>query len=194
MSKSHRSRDAIDEFVGIWLPFVDAYEAGLWIFWIGALEITAVSRPALRLAGDDLHCEDGPAVAWPHAARYWFWRGVQVPRKVIEAPDELQPYEISNERNVEVRRVMLERFGWERYLRESGAVLVQQDDYGKLWSLDFEDDEPLVMVEVENSTAEPDGSFKTYMLRVPPNIRTARGGVSWTFGMEQKMYAPAAES
>ena len=44
------------------------------------------------------------------------------------------------------------------------------------------------MVEVLNSTPEPDGSRKTYFLRVPPDTQTARQGVAWTFGMRPDDY------
>jgi hypothetical protein len=37
------------------------------------------------------------------------------------------------------------------------------------------------MLEVENSTPEPDGSHKPYFLRVPPEVRTARETLAWTF-------------
>ena len=50
------------------------------------------------------------------------------------------------------------------------------------------------MVEVQNSTPEPDGSIKTYFLRVPPATRTAREAVAWTFGLGAVEYRPAAES
>jgi hypothetical protein len=167
----------------------------LWLFWVlGRGEVLAVPRPSMRVEDDRLHCEEGPAVAWPGAARYWFWRGVQVPQKVIESPKLLTPEEISTETNVEVRRVMIERVGADRYLRDAGAELVQQDDYGKLWRLEFDDDEPLQMVEVVNSTPEPGGSRKTYFLRVPPRYKTARGAVAWTFGLKRHEYALEAES
>ncbi len=55
-------------------------------------------------------------------------------------------------------------------------------------------DEPIVMVEVLNSTPEPDGTRKTYFLRVPPTMRTAREAVAWTFDMDGAAYAPAVES
>src|ERR1700722_17693261 len=45
------------------------------------------------------------------------------------------------------------------------------------------DDETLVMVRVLNRSAEPDGSHKTYFLRVPPHVTTARQAVAWTFGL-----------
>jgi hypothetical protein len=55
-------------------------------------------------------------------------------------------------------------------------------------------EEPITMVEVINSTPEPDGGRKTYFLRVPPRTETARAGVAWTFGLTPEEYRPSAES
>jgi len=56
-------------------------------------------------------------------------------------------------------------------------------------------DTALVMVEVRNSTPEPDGSRRTYWLRVPPHINTCQAAVAWTFGIESHDdYRLAAES
>ena len=48
--------------------------------------------------------------------------------------------------HAEVRRVMIERFGAERYLLESDAGPVHRDDYGVLYRREIDDDEPIVMV------------------------------------------------
>jgi hypothetical protein len=182
-------------WLGFWLPLVDAAEAGLWLAFLMEREIIAVPRPALRIEEDRLHCEDGPAVSWPSSAEYFFWRGVQVPERVILAPDSLTAAEIAHEGNVEVRRVIIERFGAERYLSESGARKIHADDYGTLWRADLQDDEPLVVVEVLNSTPEPDGPFRDYFLRVPPGVRTAREAVAWTFGYDQpREYRPEVQT
>jgi hypothetical protein len=124
----------------------------------------------------------------------WSLHGVRVPQDVVEAPESLAPKRILTEPNAEVRRVMIERFGAERLMREGEAVKVQSDDFGTLWRLELPDDEPIVMVELVNSTAEPDGSFKNYWLRVPPQYRTARGAIAWTFGEERHRYAPAVQT
>jgi hypothetical protein len=63
-----------------------------------------------------------------------------------------------------------------------------------LWRLPMERDEDLVMVEVVNSTAEPDGTFRVYWLRVPPWVRTARQGVAWTFDLTEETYRPLVET
>jgi hypothetical protein len=90
---------------------------------------------------------------------------------------------------------MLERFGFDRYVRETNAKVLHEDDYGKLWRAELAGDEPLVLVEVLNATPERDGSFRNYMLRVPPEVRTAREAVAWTFGFERPAdYTPTVES
>jgi hypothetical protein len=50
------------------------------------------------------------------------------------------------------------------------------------------------MVKVKNSTAEPDGTYKDYYLRVPPWMRTPSEAVSWTFGMIPYEYEPQMET
>lgn len=50
------------------------------------------------------------------------------------------------------------------------------------------------MVEVVNSTAEPDGSFKDYWIRVPPSVGSAREAVAWTFDVQADEYAPAVQT
>jgi hypothetical protein len=141
-----------------------------------------------------LHCEDGPAVVWPDGWGVWSWHGVRVPQHVIEQPELITAQQVLAEQNAEVRRVMIDRMTPERFLGELDAEPVQQDDYGKLWRIDLPDDEPLVMVELDNSTVEPDGSTKTYFLRVNPECRTALEAVSWTFDQKPSDYVLAAQS
>jgi len=43
-------------------------------------------------------------------------------------------------------------------------------------------------VEVTNGTAEADGSRKTYWLNVPPEMRSAKAAVAWTYGMTPEQY------
>jgi len=81
-----------------------------------------------------------------------------------------------------------------RYLKESGAVVLDASDYGTLYKADMGEDEPIVMVEVTNSTPEPDGSFKHYTIRVDPTLERALDAVAWTFGMTGEEYAPLTQS
>ncbi len=69
-----------------------------------------------------------------------------------------------------------------------------KDETGKLLSKEVPGDEPIVMVELLNSTPEPDGSVKVYHLRVPPTMKRAREAVAWTFGVSEKEYRNMVES
>jgi len=116
---------------------------------------------------------------------------VTIPERIILQPETIAAGEITAERNAEVRRVMLERYGQARYIRESGAQVVHRDDWGTLYRAELVDDEPLVMVNVLNATPEPDGSYHDFFLRVPPTVRTALEAVAWTFDMKPQEYAQA---
>jgi hypothetical protein len=78
--------------------------------------------------------------------------------------------------------------------RRTGERLDLDERYGTLWRRNVSGDEPIVMVEVVNSTREPDGSFKRYWLRVPPDMKTAREAVAWTFNVPAERYAPVKET
>lgn len=143
------------------------------------------------------HCDDGPSHRWRDGWSLYHVHGVRIPfhlRHVVESPERITVAEIESERNAEVRRVMIERYGQRRYLVDSGAELVGTDSFGSLYRKTITDDEPLVMVKVKNSTPEPDGSIKDYFIRVPPTMLTPQQAVAWTFGLTGKQYQPSIET
>ncbi|MGP4109500.1 DUF6745 domain-containing protein [Streptomyces sp. 4N509B] len=137
---------------------------------------------------------DGPALAFPDGFALHAWRGMPVPGEFLTELGSLTPERIRGEENAELRRVMLEFYGYERYLAESGAQPVHRDETGVLWRIPLSFDEDVVMVQVVNSTPEPDGTSRTYWLRVPPSTRTAKQGVAWTFGLEEEAYVPVRQT
>ncbi len=185
---------AVEHYIAAHLPFLQAYEAGLWCFWVCRDEVVAVPRPSIRIHDNQLHHEDVPAVSWPNGTEYYFWHGIPVPSEVVESPQSLTVACIDAETNSEVRRVMIERFGQESYLIEGGAVKVDQTDWGTLYRRPIAGEEDLVMVKVINATAEPNGTFKDYFLRVPPHIQTAKEAVAWTFQESTDDYLPVVQT
>ena len=93
-------------------------------------------------------------------------------------------------RDRELTRAVIDRIGHRPHL----VGRVGLDDHGSLWRIDLPHSEPLVLVELENSTVEPDGTRKRYFLRVPPNLRSAREAVAWTFGLSADDYYLEAAS
>ena len=124
------------------------------------------------------HCEDGPSHRWRDGWELYFWHGVRVTEQIILHPQTLTVTQIEQESNAEVRRCMIQRYGQARYIQDSGAIVVHElpENYfvkglqgAKLYRKDRSSDSPIVMIAVANSTPEPDGSVKQYMLRVQPD-------------------------
>jgi hypothetical protein len=178
-----------------WLPLMEAFEAGAWVLHITADTIfVSVIPSALHL--DDrrrLHCDAGPAFAWLDDVRDYYWHGVHVPKLVVMRPQEITVAMIDAEANAEVRRVMIERYrlgeeihGAGAFMRDAGGKALDHDErFGTLWHRAIKDDEPIVILEVINSTREPDGHFKHYWLRVHPELRPLPDG-DWDAGRKQE--------
>lgn len=163
-----------------WLSFYDAWgrlgidvhelegllqvarHAGWWLPF-DTMSIVC-ERPTLLALDPEthrLHAETGPAVFFRDGYALYAIRGVTVPARLIMDPDSLTWQDIDAEDNLEVRRVMLQRFGAQRYIQASGAKRVHRDSYGELYVKECPGDEPVVMVRVVNATPEnvPPGSW-----------------------------------
>lgn len=171
-----------------------AREAGWWWPYENLAVLSERPTALHRDEAGRLDCGDGPAVGYSDGFGLYAWRGMPVPGEFLDELVSLTPERIRSEENAELRRVMLEHYGYDRYLAESGAQPLQRDETGILWRIALPDDEDVVMVEVVNSTPEPDGTYRTYWLRVPPTTRTAREGVAWTFGLTAPEYEPVAQT
>ncbi|MFE7323388.1 DUF6745 domain-containing protein [Streptomyces sp. NPDC057565] len=171
-----------------------ARHAGWW--WPYERTVVISERPETlhRDEAGRLDRGDGPALSYRDGFALYAWRGMPVPAEFLAELTTLTPQRIREEENAELRRVMLEFYGYDRYLTESGAQPVHRDETGILWRIALDGDEDVVMVEVVNSTPEPDGTHRTYWLRVPPSIRTAKSGVAWTFGLDEDAYTPLRQT
>jgi len=138
-------------------------------------------------ASDRLHQTQGPALRFRGGWSVFAWRGVEVPRWMIEQPDKITLAAIDEQGNVQVRRCMIEIMTPQRYVEQGGAVCVAEDETGILWRRTWHADSWAV-VEVVNATPEPDGTRKHYFLQVPAHLSTAREAVAWTYGIQPKAY------
>lgn len=160
-------------------------------------DVALVSERPSTLRRDELnrlHSAAGPALAYPDGFCIYSWHGIRVDKQIIDAPETLTVEQIQKESNVEVRRVMIERYGQAKYLRDSNAIVVNMDEIGILYDLPLPNDESLRMVRVLNSTPEPDGTQKEYMLRVPPTMQTPKEAIAWSFRLKAEEYDPAIET
>ena len=137
------------------------------------------------------HSSTGPFCQWKDGFSLYAWHGVRVPAWIIEQPHLITIEKIDGESNAEIRRVMLDRYGFLRYLQEKQAQIIHQDfDEGgemmKLYSMPTDDDEgqPMLSLYLRNSTPDPSGHVREYVLRVPPTCKTVWEARNWTFNLE----------
>ena len=187
-----------------------------WTWWHhNVLAISDRPRIINRDERGRLHSLNGPAISYPDGWAIHAVHGVRVPAWIIEKPDQITIAAIDGETNAEIRRIMLERFGVARYVRESGARVLDEcsADHpiiglrtARLYRKHIADDEPIVMLDMLNSTPEPDGTKKRYMIRVDPNayggIKTCLAAMASTYRLSDgsllfqrpQDYSPTAES
>ncbi|MCU0495770.1 MAG: hypothetical protein MUF87_00300 [Anaerolineae bacterium] len=123
-----------------------------------------------------------------------YWRGVPVDDRIVFQPETIRGDEVLNERNAERRRVLLDRMGYEAFVREVEAQLIDSDtDPGgqrQLLRVDMEGDEELMCLSVIcPSTA------RQYVIRVPPHMQTCHQAAAWIAGFDDPSeYRPLIET
>ena len=134
-------------------------------------------RPCLvkRNASGDLHCQDGPAIAWPDGYSEFALNGVWMEEKLVMTPAEkIDAKIILKETNAEVRREIVRKVGAEKICEKLGAKC-----------LDRMGDYELLMLELGDGRSRPylkmlNPSIGTYHIEgVHPNIRTCAQALAW---------------
>ena len=142
-----------------------------------------------------LHCADGPAIAWGDEWAIWAWHGTRVPEWVITDPTLER---IAAESNTEIRRCAIEVFGWGRWLDHIGAAPVDTaDDPGNpghtLALYDVPDAVELFggdvrLLVMANASRDRDGSRRTFAESVPGHIGSAVEAAAWQFDVPVDLY------
>ncbi len=135
-----------------------------------------------------LHSAEGPALQYRDGWTVYAWKGVEVPARVIERPEQISNADIDRASDIHVRRCMIERMTAEKFIASGAAFRISEDETGVLWERRWPDGDSWAAVEVINGTPELDGIRKRYFLQVPPNMLTARSAVAWTYGMTARQY------
>jgi hypothetical protein len=122
------------------------------------------------------------------------WAGINVDRRVAFRPEEIRVDEVLEETNAERRRVMLDRYGYGRFLQDSQAEILDHDtDPGgprQLMRLALTGDEDLVAL----SCFCP-STGRRYMIRVPPTTSTCHAAAAWIAGFDNPDdYRPVQET
>lgn len=158
---------------------------------------------------DQISSTAGPAFAMRDEQPVYAVHGVRIPHRDLDM-DWLQWRDIWSAPTPQIRVAMIEYITWERFLqmvpRPHCAVIDANPRWGILYHISC-NEQRLAVVEVENKTAEPDGTYRKvvipidYQCRPLPNILdphgvmgapqspTALNAVASGFGLTGEEYA-----
>lgn len=151
--------------------------------WCWFFEDTAIitDRPCVlkRDNGNRLHCDNGPALAYSDGFAVFAWHGHRLQTNqqwIILEKAKITPEKINKESNVELRRIMLEVYGFERYLAANDATVISEDVDGnghprRLLEMVVAGDQ-IRVIEVLNGSLEPDGTRRKFILGAARNPLT----------------------
>jgi hypothetical protein len=122
------------------------------------------------------------------------WRGVSIEAQIAFQPESITSEEIIDTENLELRRVKLERMGYEQFVENVKAQVLDTDqDAGgrrKLLRVPFKNNEDFVAVWVICPSTN-----SNYVLRVPPATKTCHQAAAWLAGFDNPNdYAPRREA
>jgi hypothetical protein len=115
-----------------------------WVWWHEEVCVIG-DRPAQIFRDEQgrLHCEFDKAIKYRDGWGVYSWHGVTVPEKLIMTPELITVAEIEAEQNAEIKRIMITRYigkghlddmpGEARYLVDSGAEKIHEDEWGILY-------------------------------------------------------------
>jgi hypothetical protein len=111
-------------------PLLGAFLNGCWLLFWTADTLYWVAKPTVHTESVNgvrrLH-NDSYAALESDADNLYFIHGVMVPAFVVVRPDWITIKHIREEENAEVRRVMIERMGWNKFCSEAKLRVIHTD-------------------------------------------------------------------
>lgn len=170
-------RDVCGLELPIFSNFEKDYRVGMNCGWWWMFEdICAISdRPISisRTSENRLHNESGPSIEYSDGFKVWTIHGVRVNEQIVMRPETQTTEQIKQEQSEEIRRVRIERYGWERYIQDTHAKVISRnhDDISNQTELLVElEDGTRRMIVIDPSTS------RRYVLGVPRDTQSAQDG------------------
>lgn len=164
---------------------LDAFQSGLWCLFWSRHCLYWLPNPKISLINGLYQSEEGPTIE-NQVENIYAIEEYLVPAHAVLRPDLITNEEIKSERNEEVRRILINQFGWSKYLKSNGAVLVERRRNDR--DAQFEE------LYLENNTtnhatfvvSDPSTGRK-YALPVPIESRTCQQAQDWmSHGLDKR--------
>jgi hypothetical protein len=125
-----------------------------------------------------LHNESGPSVRFRSGYSLWAIDGITADEQIVMRPETQTVEQMEKEENQDVRAIRIARFGWVRYIKESGATCIDKrknEVEGTKEALFKCKDESTRLV-VTCPTK------RIFSLGVPPEVKTCQQAQTWLAG------------
>ena len=128
-----------------------------------------------------LHNESGMAVKYVDGYGIWAINGITVTEQIVMHPETLTVKQIDGEQNMDVRSIMLDRFTWVRYIKDSKASCLDKR------TNDVENTmEALYQTKEDNRLVVTCPTGRMFSLGVPGTIKTCAEAQRW-LGHDKKL-------
>ena len=122
----------------------------------------------------ELHNDSGPAIVYRDGFKVWSINGKRVTEQIVMRPETLTIEQISSEQDLDMRSIMIDRFGWPRYLKETESECI---DFRE--NLIENTKEGLYKSENGNRMVVSCPTGRVFSLGVPSNIATCEDAQVW---------------
>ena len=196
--QSKKNRQQYNMQHGLIPPFLDAIIAtmtnALAIFCFKEFALFITLPKEIKLSNDHHpHATEGAAIVWQDETRSWFLNGILVPRFVVETPSLQLAQYVLKEKNVEVRKEMVKKIGYECLCEQLNTVCI-----------DKKGNYELLLIEMEEATETYPGAlvqFNSFCLflkmnnpstgaihveGVFPTCRTIEDALNWRNGTTER--------
>lgn len=144
-----------------------------------------------RVEGEDdrLHHENGPALMWNNHYRLYYWQGIPVPAKLIEAPELISRQDLEEHKDPAIRNCFLEKLGWKKLseLYHLQVIDIDKDNQNnqqmlfRCRTIDFASGEQCQFARVHSPTTQ-----RNYFVKVPPQLNNVWDAVGWVLSQYEK--------
>ena len=174
---------------------IEAFESGLGVYFPAGDTIVGIPTPKYSLDEQGrIHSQDGPALEWPDGTTHYLWHGIEVPESVIMNVRSITPKMILEISNTELRRIVIEQYGYREFLSAIPSKIIDSSEKGILRHVylpsAYGQKETLAVVEVKDATNEEE----TFFIPVHSMVRKVGEAIASTFGMTADEYNPEVET
>ena len=157
----------------------------------------------LRIS-NHIHRDNGPAIYLDDGRVLYCWHGWMVPEWFILNPEVIDIKLILRTGNMELKRLLIERYGEGKFLAEVGGEQIAEDTFGKLWKIErenfgvedanfvrelFGEKRSIIFAEVKDASTD-----RIYFLQVPSTMKTPKEAIAWSFKMKKDEYDPIKQT